>query len=76
MKIDFSTPFNEKFILNTGVKIKTHDMDDSTQMDFLITEQTSALYGALKYKNPNFDFNIGLRFENAKTELKTAKTNH
>lgn len=73
MKIDFSTPFNEKFKLNTGVKVKIQDMDDSTSDRFSYNEQIYALYGALNYKKPNFDFNIGLRVENAKTELNKSR---
>ncbi len=69
MKIDFSTPFYEKFKLNTGAKVKIQDMDDSTSDGFSYNEQIYALYGALKYQKPNFDFNIGLRVENAKTEI-------
>jgi outer membrane receptor protein involved in Fe transport len=73
MKIDFSTPFNEKFKLNTGVKVKIQDMDDSTSDRFSYNEQIYALYGALNYKKPKFDFNIGLRVENAKTELNKSR---
>lgn len=69
IKIDFSSPFNENFKLNTGVKVKIEDMDDSTSDGFCYNEQIFALYGALNFKKPNFDFNIGLRVENAKTEL-------
>ncbi len=69
LKIDFTTPFKEKFKLNTGVKVKIQDMDDSTSDKFCYKEQIYAMYGALNYKNPEFDFNIGLRVENAKTEL-------
>lgn len=69
IKIDFSSPFNEKFKLNTGVKVKIQDMDDSTSDGFCYNEQIFALYGALNFKKPNFDFTIALRVENAKTEL-------
>lgn len=73
MKIDFSTPFSEKFKLNTGVKVKIQDMDDSTSNGFYYNEQIYALYGAINYKKPEFDFNIGLRAENAKTELNNSQ---
>lgn len=73
IKIDFSSPLNEKFKLNTGVKVKIHDMQDNTSDGFSNTEQTHALYGALNYKKQKFDSNIGLRFENAKTELNNNK---
>lgn len=69
MKIDFSSPFNEKFKLSTGVKVKFHNMQDNTSDEFSYSEHTNALYGALNYKKQKFNFNIGLRFENAKTEL-------
>lgn len=69
MKIDFSLPFNEKFKLSTGVKVKILNMQDNTSDRFSYSEQINALYGALNYKKQKFDFNIGLRFENAKTEL-------
>ncbi|GAB1454190.1 outer membrane beta-barrel family protein [Draconibacterium sp.] len=73
MRIDFSTPFSEKFKLNTGVKVKIQDMDDSTSDGFCYYEQTYAMYGAINYKKPAFDFNIGLRAENAKTELNSSQ---
>lgn len=73
VKIDFSTPFTEKIKLSTGAKMKIHDMQDYTSNEFSYTEQTNALYGALNYKKPNFDFNIGLRVENAKTELNNSQ---
>lgn len=69
IKIDFSTPCTEKFKLNTGVKIKIQDMNDNTSDGFSYNKQIYALYGALNYKKTNFDFTIGLRVENAKTEL-------
>lgn len=73
LKIDFSTPLNEEFKLSAGVKVKIHDMRDNTSDGFSYTEQTNALYGALNYKRPNFDSNIGLRFENAKTQLNNSR---
>lgn len=73
VKIDFSTPFTEKIKLSTGAKMKIHDMQDYTSNEFSYTEQTNALYGALNYKRPNFDFNIGVRVENTKTELNNSQ---
>ncbi len=73
VKIDFSTPFTEKIKLSTGAKMKINDMQDYTSDGFSYTEQTNALYGALNYKRKNFDFNIGVRIENAKTELNNSQ---
>ena len=68
IRIDFSSPFNDKFKLNTGVKMKIQDMDDSSSDGFSYNQKIYALYGTLGYKKPNFDFNIGIRVENAKTK--------
>ncbi len=73
MKIDFSTPLDKELKMNTGVKVKIQDMDDSTSDGFSYNEQFYAFYGALKYQKPNFDINIGLRVENAKTEINKSR---
>lgn len=75
MRVDYSTPFHEKIKLNAGVKVKIRDMGDSTSNGFSYNEQIYALYGALKYQKTNFDFNTGLRVENAKTEINKGRNN-
>jgi outer membrane receptor protein involved in Fe transport len=73
MRIDFSTPLNEKYKLNTGAKVKVRNMDDGKSDGFSYIEQVYALYGAFNYKKPNFDFNMGLRAEHAKTGLNSSQ---
>ncbi|MCF8236354.1 MAG: TonB-dependent receptor [Bacteroidales bacterium] len=75
LKIDFSTPLLEKFKLNTGAKLKFQDMQDRTSDGFSYNEQIYALYGTINYKKSNFDLNIGLRVENAKTEANNQQNN-
>jgi outer membrane receptor protein involved in Fe transport len=69
IKVDFTTSLGEKFKLSTGTKAKIQTMHDKTSNGFRYNEQVYALYGAINYKSQKFDFHIGLRAENAETEL-------
>ncbi|MCB2208970.1 MAG: TonB-dependent receptor [Bacteroidetes bacterium] len=69
IKIDFTTPLGEKFKLSTGTKANIQSMHDKTSNGFHYNEQVYAIYGAINYQRPKFDFNIGLRAEDAETEL-------
>lgn len=75
VKIDFSTPSAKKIKWSTGAKMKINEMKDNTTDAFSYTEQTNALYGALNYKRTKFDLNIGVRVENAKTEINNSQNN-
>jgi len=69
IKIDFTSPLGEKFKLSTGTKAKIQTMHDKTSNGFRYNDQIYALYGSINYKSQKFDFNIGLRAENAEMEL-------
>ncbi len=69
IKIDFSSPINEKVGLRTGTKAKLQDMHDKSTDDFNYNEKIYALYGTLDYKAEKINVNTGLRVEEAKTEV-------
>ncbi|WP_372935106.1 TonB-dependent receptor domain-containing protein [Mariniphaga sediminis] len=68
-KVDFINPLNEHLNWSSGIKMKTRDMHDNTSDGFRFNEQVYALYSSLNYQTPNFNVNLGLRAENAKTKL-------
>ncbi len=70
LKIDYSNPLDENFMLNTGAKAGVKSMRNETATSFGYNEQVYAIYGTLHYKKPEYSFNLGLRAEYAKTELK------
>jgi hypothetical protein len=69
LKADFTIPLGEKFKLSAGFKAKIQAMHAKTSDGFNYNEQVYAIYGALNYKKPKFDFNVGLRGEDAETKL-------
>lgn len=75
VKADFKMPINEKIKWSTGIKIKMRDMQDDNSDGFNYDKQVYAIYGALIYKNSNFDLNIGLRAEQSETQLNRNQNN-
>lgn len=69
MKIDFTTPLNEKVQLSTGIKANIKTMHDETSNGFSYNEKIYAFYGALNYTKPKFDLNIGIRAEDSETKI-------
>jgi hypothetical protein len=70
IKIDYATPLSGKLILNTGMKARIQSMRSEAATGFDYDEQVYAFYGALHYKRMNYNLNLGLRTEYAKTDLK------
>lgn len=70
IKVDFSSPLNENFMLNTGAKAEVKSMQNETAAGFDYDEQLYALYGTLNYKKTKFNLNFGLRAEYAESTLK------
>lgn len=75
LKIDYTTPIDEKTTLNTGIKTGVKSMNNKTVTDFGYHEQLHAVYGTLHYKKANYNLNVGFRTEYTKTELKTGPGN-
>lgn len=69
LKTDFAIPMGEKVKISAGLKAKTQAMQAKTSEGFNYDETVYAIYGALNYKKPKFNFNIGLRGEDAETKL-------
>lgn len=68
LKIDFTTPLSPESKLSAGLRAKIQNMYDKTS-GFNYNEQVYAFYGAFNYKKSKFDLNIGIRVEDAKSEL-------
>jgi outer membrane receptor protein involved in Fe transport len=74
LRIDFKTPFLEKFIFSTGVKTKLQSSNDRFNQ-FEYDENIFAIYGNLAYKKEKVDLSIGLRTEKSFSELKNTFSN-
>lgn len=74
LRIDFKTPFRDKFIFSTGVRTKMQRSQDRTS-EFEYNEDIYAIYGNIACKQEKIDFNFGLRAEKSVSELKDAFTN-
>lgn len=74
VKVDFKGLINKKIKLSTGVKFKEKDMHDNTFNGFSYKEKVYAFYGSLNCKIAKFDFNLGLRAEDAMTKLDNSPT--
>lgn len=67
IRMDYTTPINEKSRLKTGIQTKLQDMTDKNQNDFQYKDKNYAAYGTLDYTLPGFELILGLRFEYSKT---------
>ncbi len=70
IKIDYTCPLGDNLMLNTGGKAGARSMRNETATAFGYNEQVYAHYGTMHYKQPGYNFNLGLRTEYAATELK------
>lgn len=74
LRIDFKTPFRDKFIFSTGVRTKLQrSQDRSNEFDY--NEDIYAIYGNIAFKQEKIDFSLGLRAEQSVSELKDTFTN-
>ena len=68
IKIDFTSPMGENLKISSGIKAKFKKMHDNTSINFNQKEQLYALYSTINYKQQKYNFNIGLRAEDAEVK--------
>ncbi len=72
IKVDYITPFGEKFNISAGAKAKFQEMKDRQSPDFNYNEKIYAAYGTVSFKNTLFDLSTGLRAEESVSDLKNS----
>lgn len=72
IRIDFATPFSDKFVFNTGIKGKFQVMQDRYSSSFKFNENIYAAYATATYNNNSrYEMNTGLRVEKSNSVLKS-----
>lgn len=76
MKADISIPFGHNLVLSSGARIRTYHMEDRTFDEFRYSGEVYATYVTLGQTLSAFDWKLGLRVEEAVSDLKQVFSKH
>jgi outer membrane receptor protein involved in Fe transport len=76
LKVDYTTPINDKLKFDTGIKIKSQLLQDRNQDKFKYGESIFALYGTITYNFSKYILSAGLRAEKSISGLANSFDNN
>lgn len=76
LKLDYSLPFSEKYKLIAGIQTRLRTMKDRSFSEFRYEENRFAAHGAIYYRVPKLEVNLGFRLEASETASGNAASNN